>query len=197
MKSVVYSCSTPRTAEKGGVCHYPRTVAELRDCAGRFGTLRSYEVTTGAALNDSLRSCPGFGAWNAGDTVLIVMYADTTTFWRVTNVQPDYGTWVQGADPREEGLSKSEVVAMYALPNCAGTGSAWWTNCSIPKDCNCPCAGRMPADSVIRYVEKVVLPPSTRMKFGVAGANTWGRGGGLQWHLDTSAHSFIVQVDTW
>lgn len=195
---VLSACSAPRTAEKSATCNSPKTVDELVACAGQFGTVKSYEIRLTSVLNDASKSCPGFEAWNAGDTALVVVYADTTVFWRVANVKPDYGTWVQGINPRNEGLSKSDVINLYALPNCAGTGRAWWAECSIQKNCDCPCVERMPADSVIKYIEKVVLPPSTAMVFGVAGANTWGYGGGLQWKLrDTNVASFIVETSDW
>ncbi len=196
---VLSACSSTRTGELDRmVCNTPKTVAELVACANRFGTVQHYEIRLASVLNADSRSCPGFTAWNAGDTVLLLTYADTATFWRVANVQPDWGSWVQGGNPVAAGLSKKEVVALYALPDCSGTGKAWWGDCSIKNDCRCPCDHRMPADSVIRYVEKIVFPPDMRMEFGVAGANTWGPGGGLQWHLlDTNVNSFIVQTNDW
>lgn len=196
---VLSACSSARTAEMDKlVCNKPRTISELVNCASRFGTIQSYEVQLASRLNAGSQSCPTTLAWNNNDTVLVLTYADTTTFWRVANIQPDRGRWVQGGNPQAAGLSKNDVISLFALPNCSGTGSAWWTNCSLSRNCNCPCDTRMPADSVIRYVEKIVLPPNIRMEFGVAGTNLWGPGGGLQWHLlDTNVSSFIVHVHDW
>lgn len=186
---ILSACQTPRVAER------PTTLPQLFTTACRFGTVQTVDVTTGYQLGSGY--CSETQAWNANDTVLILTYSDSTTFWRVTNQAQDRGRWVQQANLMAEGKTKAEVVSLYALPDCVGMDNAWWTNCSLP-GCKCPCDVKQSPDSLIRYIEKIVLPPNTRMAFGVAGTNIWGPGGALQWNLlDTTVASFIVEKREW
>lgn len=56
-----------------------------------------------------------------------------------------------------EGKTKADVVKLYALPDCAGMNNGWLLNCSLP-GCICPCDVKQSPDSLIRYIEKILLP---------------------------------------
>lgn len=185
--------------QTASICLNPQSTSQLLKCAESFGKVSSYTVTTGAVANAAPNKFSFERSWVSTANVLVITYSTPVELWRVASslCQLETGSWLMQANPRERGLTKQQIVELYALPNCVSTPQCLQQT-NPPPTCPEICQ-KQTADEVIRYVAQVTIQPGTPMAFGVAGPNIWGKGGGLQWQVlnDFPIKDGINAVTVW
>jgi hypothetical protein len=184
---------------QAGPCDNPQTPDQLLACAGTFGKIATYTITTGAVANSALGEFAFDYSWIPAANVLVITYATPVSLWRVERslCQLESGTWLMQADPRARGLTKSQTVDVYALPNCVSTPACLQQE-NPPPTCPQICE-KLPPDEVIKYIAQVKVRAGVPLTFGIAGPNIWGKGGALQWQMQNgfTAKDGIEAVMLW
>jgi hypothetical protein len=165
-------------------CDNPQTPEQLLKCAESFGKISSYVVTTGAVANATLSEQSYDQSWIPDANVLVITYATPVTLWRVERslCKLEGGTWLMQANPKQRGLTKQEIVQIYALPDCVSIPECLQKSNPPPPTCPQICE-KLPADEIIKFIGEVKVKPGIPMTFGVAGPNIWGKGGAIQWQM--------------